>query len=245
MVFLSADAGVRGFRSWLVSHGFSNISGLEEVYIGNKHYHYKIITDQQKFYCLFKHNFFFTFPEKYKLFFDKYPNLNSAGESINFDRLMFALNNGFTLVFIYESGAFYSIDPKDILNVHVLAKDVYPDGFIREQKKENEYKVAYSNGVVELVNERTISFPIKLLRRMNSWNSVVYLYVIILRSGLLLNIKRLLWVVIELKTKTKLSDVIIYVRDCSDDDLDCIHCNILSELRRRDRELFKKLERLF
>jgi hypothetical protein len=160
--YLTSEAGSIGFRQWLIKHGYTSVMNPQEVRLNNKHFHYIIKTDQESFYCLFKHDFFYTFPDKYKLFFDKYPSLNSAGESINFDKLIFALNNNMTLIFIYENGSFYEIKPQEILNVHVLAKEFYPDGFIREQKKINTYTEQFVD--VEF-NERTISFPLKSMSR--------------------------------------------------------------------------------
>lgn len=162
MRYLTADAGARGFRQWLISHDYKMVMQPQEVKLNNKHFHYIIKTESESFYCLYKHEPFYTFPDKYKLFFDKYPNLNSAGESINFDKLIYAMNNNLTLIFIYENGFFYEIKPQEILNVHLLAKEFYPDGFIREQSKINTYIDEFSK--VEF-KERTISFPLRSLAR--------------------------------------------------------------------------------
>jgi hypothetical protein len=160
--YLTSEAGANGFRQWLIKHSYTMVMKPLEVRLNNKHFHYIIKTNEETFYCLFKHDFFYTFPDKYKLFFNKYPSLNSAGESINFDKLVYANNNNMTLIFIYENGAFYEIKPQEILNVHLLAKEFYPDGFIREQKKINTYTEEFNK--VEF-NERTISFPVRALAR--------------------------------------------------------------------------------
>ena len=163
--YLTSEAGAIGFRQFLIRSGFTGVMNPQEVRLNNKHFHYIVKTDTESFYCLFKHDFFYTFPNTYKLFFDKYPNLNSAGESINFDKLIYALNNNLTLIFIYENGYFYEIKPIEILNVHELAKEFYPNGFIREQDKLNSY---IDNFAKCEMRERTISFPLKALsRRLN------------------------------------------------------------------------------
>lgn len=162
--FLNRDAAFRAFRLWLVESGFVNVSPIIEL---NKGRHAIIKTDSESFYCLFKHDPFYTFPKKYELFFDKYPNLNSAGESINVSAFSEAMEHNYTLIFIHHNGAFYKIHPQQILRVHELAKEFYPDGFRRSQDKTNQYKIAYQNGLLEDVNEATLSFPYRLLTRMN------------------------------------------------------------------------------
>jgi len=160
--YLTSEAGAIGFKQYLIKHGYTMVMNPQEVKLNNKHFHYIIKTNEETFYCLFKHDFFYTFPDKFKLFFDKYPNLNSAGESINMDKLIYANNNNMTLIFIYENGSFYEIKPVEILKVHAMAKEFYPDGFIREQKKINIYTEQFVD--VEF-NERTISFPLRSLGR--------------------------------------------------------------------------------
>ena len=176
MRYLTSEAGAIGFQNYLKNNGFNNVMNPVEVKISNKVFHYTIQAKKDdkvfNFYCLFKHDFFYTFPDKFKEFFVKYPNLNSAGESINFDRLIYASNNGMNLIFIYESGFFYEIEPIEILKVHSMAKEFYPkgynlespidEGFIREQKIVNK---EIHNGFITMVKERTVSFPIKSLGR--------------------------------------------------------------------------------
>ena len=160
--FVSSEAGAIGFRHWLISHGYISVMYPQPINLDNKKFHYLIKTSTDTFYVVFKHEFFMTFPKLYSKFFDKYPNLASAGESINFDKLMLCLNNNYRLIFVYESGIFYEIDPKIILETHVLAKEFYPNGFIREQDKINTYM---ENFTKVQFRERTISFPIKSLAR--------------------------------------------------------------------------------
>lgn len=166
--YLTSEAGAKGFQLFLREKGYKHVMNPIEVPLNNAKFHYVINCENEdgvklKFYCLFKHDFFYTFPQKYSKFFDKYPNLNSAGESINFDRLIYALNNDCRLIFIYESGFFYEIEPIEILNVHQLAKEFYENGFIREQDKINNY---IDNGSRVEFRERTISFPVKALARL-------------------------------------------------------------------------------
>jgi hypothetical protein len=163
--YLTSEAGANGFREWLISHGYKNVMYPQPISLDNKKFHYLLKTEKETFYCLFKHDFFYTFPMKYSKFFDKYPNLNSAGESINFNKLILASENDYTLIFIYEEGTFYEIKPIEILKVHELAREFYPNGFIRAQDKENNY---IQEGSKVCFKERTISFPVKALsRRLN------------------------------------------------------------------------------
>jgi hypothetical protein len=161
--YLTAEAGALGFRQWLIKHEYTQVMNPQPINLNNKHFHYLIKTSTDTFYCLFKHEPFYTFPQKYKEFFVKYPNLSSAGESINFDKLIMCMNNNYRLIFIYESGLFYEIDPITILNTHKLAQEFYPSGFIREQDKLNTY--IDNNAKIEF-RERTISFPLRSLARV-------------------------------------------------------------------------------
>ena len=162
MRYLTSEAGAIGCANWLRTHNYHHVMNPVEVKISNKVFHYTISTEEEKFYVLYKHDFFYTFPDKYKEFFAKYPNLNSAGESINFDRLIWALNNNYTLIFVYESGIFYEIKPQEILNVHLLAKEFYENGFIREQDRVNR---EIQEGFETHIKERTVSFPVKAMSR--------------------------------------------------------------------------------
>lgn len=161
---MNHDAAFRFVRSWLVANSFGNVSPAIPA---NKGRHCLLKTDKGTFYCLFKHEFFWKFPEYYKGFLDLFPELNGAGESINVDCLMNAESRGFSLLYVYSNHAIYIVEPSEILKCHDKAKAIYPNGLIRSQDRSNEYKVAYSNGVSENVNEATIVFPVKLLKRLN------------------------------------------------------------------------------
>jgi hypothetical protein len=160
--YLTSEAGAKGFQLWLKEHGYHNVMNPVEVKQKDKVFHYLISTTEETFYCLFKHDFFYTFPDKYKEFFVKYPNLNSAGESINVERLVYCNEHNFTLIFISENGFFYEIKPSEILKVNELAKEFYPNGFVREQDKINRYIDGFAHCETK---ERTISFPLKALSR--------------------------------------------------------------------------------
>ena len=139
-----------------------NVTNLRD----NKSYHCIIRHDKGVFYCLFKRDFFMTYPQKYKLFLDAFPDLNGAGESVNVDVLDGAMENNQLLLFVYPDGKIYIVSPSKIFDTHLDAKKYYPDGLYRSQDKSNDYKVAYSNGQIININECTCSFPIKILSRL-------------------------------------------------------------------------------
>jgi hypothetical protein len=186
MRLLDSIMGVNAFRVWLVEHDYHHVMNPQEVRIIDKVKHYIIQCEKDgeklTFYCLYKHcdehwvedhivlkpQWFWTFPLKFKDFFDAYPNLNSAGESINYSQLILCNNSSYKIIYIYENGSFYSVEPLEILKLHKLAEEFYPlgynpdkpndYGFIREQKVVNE---TISNGCKLLMQERTVSFPIR------------------------------------------------------------------------------------
>jgi hypothetical protein len=185
--YLTSEAGANGFRQWLIRHDYTMVMYPQEVMTYNSHFHFIIKTNQETFYCLFKKSkehwskdtvmdkpdWFWTFPQKFKEFFVKYPNLNSAGESINTNKFTRCINEHLTIIFIYPNGSFYTVDKDKVLEVHNLAKEFYPEGynpeypddegFIRTQKKVNDY---FENLNDVEVQEKTISFPVKLLVRL-------------------------------------------------------------------------------
>jgi len=187
--YLTSEAGAMGFRQWLIRHDYTWVMNPVEVKMFEKVYHYIIKTEQETFYCLFKEckdawskerdttketpNWFWTFPDKFKLFFEKYPDLNSAGESINLPQFTRCINENFTIIYIYSNGSFYKVDKFDILNKHELAKEFYPEGynkdspndegFKRLQKIQNRYTDNFNPVDVQ---EVTMSFPIRILKRL-------------------------------------------------------------------------------
>lgn len=172
------DAAFRYVRQFLMSQG-----GFVSPIIPAQHdYHCILNTSTVKYYCLFKKakrstddygnivlrpQWFWKFPEFFKEFLSIVPDLNGAGESLNVDCLERALENNFTLLYVYGDGSIYIIDPKKIWGLHTLALTIYHGrGLIRSQDKLNEYKVAFGNGSRENINEATISFPVKCLLRI-------------------------------------------------------------------------------
>lgn len=161
--FLHHDAAFRFVRTFFVSQPeYGVVSPIVPLHKGR---HAMVHTDKGGFYLLFKKEFFWKFPEFYEKFFVAYPNLNGAGESINVSCLAYAKSRSLKLLFVYPNGAIYVIDPDEVYRVNELCKSFYPNGFVRSQDRLNEYKVAYSNGLTEDVNEATISFPVKLFAR--------------------------------------------------------------------------------
>ena len=165
MTFLNHDAAFRGVRSWLVSHDFHNVSAMKPMHKGR---HCIISSDEEIFYCVFKHEFFLSYARLFQPFLDHFPNLSGYGESLNVDIVRECFYNSYTLLFVYENEAMYSINPGEILSAHVKALSFMLNGLIRSQDKTNTYKVRFAHGLKEDVNEATYSFPVKMLRRINN-----------------------------------------------------------------------------
>lgn len=163
MVFVNHDAAFRFFRSWLVQR-YSGVSPLIPM---NKGRHCLIKTADVSFYVVFKKEFFLSYSKIFKSFLDRYPNLAGYGESLNVSIVQECFENNYTLVFLYPNGSMYTISPGEIIHAHGKALECMPNGLIRSQDKTNTYKVKYSNGYEEDVNEATYSFPIKMLKRIN------------------------------------------------------------------------------
>lgn len=111
------------------------------------------------FYCLFKHERLHSFNILFKEFVNQYPEFEGHGESINVEFLEYARRREATLLYIYPDGSIYSIESNLVKNF-CMKNDL-----VRTQNRENEYKIEYGNGQVEIVNETVYNFPFKLLSR--------------------------------------------------------------------------------
>jgi len=115
----------------------------------------------QYFYCIYKHEFIHSFNELFPEFVSKHTEYAGYAESINIEYLEYARVREAILLYIYPDCKVYSID-SNFLNNFVIEH-----GLLREQTKQNEYDVAYGNGLTEVVHEKVNMFPIKLLNRYN------------------------------------------------------------------------------
>lgn len=115
----------------------------------------------QYFYVLYKHTFVHSFNEMFPEFVSKYPSLAGQGESINVEFAEYARRRDAILLFVYESGAVYSIYANALIKICTDAK------LQRIQSRRNEYKIQYGDGETQIVNEETYTFPIKLMERFN------------------------------------------------------------------------------
>jgi hypothetical protein len=118
---------------------------------GSERYYY--------FYAIFKHTFMHSFNQLFKHFVDSYPEFEGQGESINVEFLEYARRREATLLFIYPDGSIYQIESNLVKNF-CMKNDL-----VRTQERRNEYLIEYGNGSVEVVNETTYTFPIKLMSR--------------------------------------------------------------------------------
>lgn len=102
-----------------------------------------------KYYMLYKRDFFRTFLAQFPHYKEQNDNLVGLGESINKTALDYAIRRGTDwLLFIYESGKVYKINPK------FLMKFCLRNNLIRTQTTSSR-------------GELTYSFPISLLERYN------------------------------------------------------------------------------
>lgn len=117
----------------------------------NKNRHLALwLKDGRRYYVLFKHDMIHSFNFIAKDLLNKYPDLAGHGESINVEYLVYAKNNNFQLVYIYENEKVYEINPRTVQAVST----------IRDQNRENKY---VEDGMNIIKNEREYIFPVKLL----------------------------------------------------------------------------------
>lgn len=111
-----------------------------------------------KYYCLFKREYFQTFNNYYPEFVIHHPNLRGVAESINEEWLDLAIKFDAVLLFIHPDGRVYQIYPMTIKKL----------GLVRVQNEPNIYKKEDYTGEQEVVNEKTYHVPVKLLKRYDT-----------------------------------------------------------------------------
>ena len=133
---------------WFIKLHSGNIDHFD--FKNHKRHLILYLKDGRRFYVLFKHEMIHSFNYLAKDLLKRFPELGGFGESINVEYLMLAKNLGCQLVYIYEDGKIYEINPKTVMSISI----------IREQNKENKY---IEDGLHIVKNEREYVFPIKLL----------------------------------------------------------------------------------
>jgi hypothetical protein len=151
----------------------------------NMHFHRLIETNAGRYYLVHKKDHFHAFNAIFKNYIDDNNTLSGIGESINIEYLQFAINYNAMLVFSYEmyEHIFYVLDRNKLIT---LLRYKYPElnnenvqteallkiyceiyNLKREQDKSNTYKKNdYSESTV-ILQERTYSFPMKMMKRWN------------------------------------------------------------------------------
>jgi len=125
------------------------------TYSFNKGRHRLIETENEKYYVVFKREFYHSFAHEFKGLYDTYPHLEGEGESINEDALKIALRKQVDqIVFIHPNG-FYGVYPR------LIKAFCEKNGLVRTQNKPNHYKGL--GGFTETIKETTYSFPKKLM----------------------------------------------------------------------------------
>lgn len=157
MKFKNKNAGMNWFKNQLESQGYQIIN--TQFYNHDRHELITVKKDDktERFYCLFKRDFFFTFHKQFPKWSKDNPT--GYGESINKKYLDIAISHDAVLVFMYEDGKIYKIYPMIIKNICGKNK------LIRSQDKTNSYNKLDYSGTSKFINEVTYSFPICLLKR--------------------------------------------------------------------------------
>jgi hypothetical protein len=144
MLFLKHEAAFEWIKA--------NFKGrIDHVDYKNHNRHMVLyLKDGQIYYCLFKREFIHSFNYKAKELLNKYPDLAGYGESINVEWCMWAKSKNAKLLYIYENGKTYLINPNTVQNISVTI----------EQQQTNKY---IENGMHIIKNEKEHWFPVKLL----------------------------------------------------------------------------------
>lgn len=119
--------------------------------------------DRFSFYMLFKKDTFHSFNFEFKDFIESNPEFRGHGESINVEFLQVAVNKNALLCFVYEDGRIYFTYPKQI---KVFCEK---NNLVRTQDRNNTYKTENYSGTVQVVQERTYSFPFMFLQNFKWW----------------------------------------------------------------------------
>lgn len=158
MIFLSRDAGFQFFFNSLVNKGF-RVVHVQEYNKGRHRFVEAVKNDKRVgFYVKYCKDTFHSFNFEFKDFVNEHPEFKGHGESINVEFLSVACLRADYLVFVYDDGRVYFTFPNLIRNFCIKNK------LVREQVRGNEYRVEDYSGVKQLVQERTYSFPIILLK---------------------------------------------------------------------------------
>jgi hypothetical protein len=136
---------------WFIRLFPNNVDHID--YRNHKRHLVLYLKDGRRYYVLFKHEMIHSFNYLAKSLIDKYPDLQGYGESINVEFCMLAKNKGCQLVYIYEDGKVYEINPRTVQAISI----------VREQNKENSY---IEHGLAIVKNEREHIFPVKILQPM-------------------------------------------------------------------------------
>src|SRR3990167_10063593 len=108
-----------------------------------------------KYYCLFKREYFNMFNNYYPEFVLHHPNLRGVAESINEEWLDLAIKLDTILLFVHPDGRVYQIYPMTVKKL----------GLVRIQNEPNVYRKDDFSGEQEAMNEKTYNIPVKLLKK--------------------------------------------------------------------------------
>jgi hypothetical protein len=149
MIFYNQSAGFEYLKKI-----FSGM--IDHIDLKNRDRHMVLyLKDGRRFYCLFKREFIHSFNDYAKSLLNLYPDLRGHGESINVQWCRWASMNNCILLYVYEDGSIYQINPKIVTNVSV----------IHTQKQDNSYIIQNKR---EIINEEEYWFPVKLLMPFNT-----------------------------------------------------------------------------
>lgn len=159
IVGYNAEAVYSNFRDILQMNKFGNYS----IRWLHSHRHALFEPLQRNIdpmYVIFKREFFIKFGKMFPKFARENPSMAGYGESINEESLELALKYDCMLVFIHKEGV-YTIYPAQV------KKFCIKNDLIRTQERKNLVVNPNYSGEVEVIKERTYSFPLKLMENID------------------------------------------------------------------------------
>jgi hypothetical protein len=179
MKMWTKDKALEYLIDFMKSKHYQDISLIER----NKFGHAFIKSEERNVYFLYKHDQFHSFSNIFKEYVRKKNAIGGIGESINVEYLKKAIKTNSDLVFAYRNTpfTFYTPSREKLLNLlelqlpHENFREFHTaillklfcsiNNLHRTQDRTNTYKTNdYTNGTI-VVNEKTFSFPFKLMAR--------------------------------------------------------------------------------
>lgn len=174
------DKALRFTLDYLRSKYYQGVEIKERNQFG----HAYITTSKQNFHWLYKHDYFHSFVYEFPEYQKQKNHLGGLGESINQEYLERAINKKCTLLFSYrqQSNAIYTPSRQKLLAIlnTVLPNEDFKEihttvllkifcnyyKLTRVQNRMNKYTANDYSGSAIVMQEKTYSFPVKILERL-------------------------------------------------------------------------------